>query len=175
MMCQIVDSYAAKECKPLIVDFGRRKSYAGPTSFKKRVRFSPPQDNESYDCNDDAIVDANQLFYSKADYNTMRNERKRTIKDARRKYILLSSKGIFCQTEVLQCCSWNGIEGNLLPSILEKRRGHSDMCLRAVLDEQARQGVSGECDTEKLARVSQVWSTWAVERAEAIGLHQSVS
>jgi len=90
-------------------------------------------------------------------------------------YDLLSS-GTHCDDdEVFRICTLIGIENILTPDIVEELVRRRSECIRAVLDEQARQDDSGEYDPDRLTHLSQIRSVGAAKRARKIASHQYAS
>ena len=151
----------------LIVDFPHNRNLCVKHPVKKSVRFSSMSEIHTYEQPYD--INTNELFYSKADYQVMKDDRSCSVNDARARR--LSLHGGF--REELNCCLSAGIENFIDPNIMWKvLRGRKER-VTAVLREQDRQTSSGIVDQEALAYVSKLRSMWAVKRAEKIGVHQA--
>lgn len=115
------------------------------------------------------------MFYAGIEYNEMKEARRRAVKDVHMRYELLSSGAHCDDDEGFRSCTLIGIENILTPDIVEKLVIRRTECIRAVLDEQARQDDSGEYDPDRLAHLSLIRSVGAAKRARQIASHEYVS
>mmetsp|Transcript_23040 Transcript_23040/g.49880 ORF Transcript_23040/g.49880 Transcript_23040/m.49880 type:complete len:167 (-) Transcript_23040:191-691(-) len=144
-------------------NFSRRKC---PKAKGPAVQFSPTCDVTFIECIDLDEIGKSQLWYSDQEYKSMQLANARALRTL---HLLLSSTS--CDpndARVLDILT--GIENLLLIKEVKKCRTEY---LHAVLDEQERQDDLGIVDPDRLARVSQQYSTRAVKRAQRIGLNQS--
>ena len=108
--------------------------------------------------------DKNELWYSKAEYKSIKRDIKQDVLQAR-------SSNSACEEE---SGSWIGISHLLTPACVLEVQACRRRCVRAVLAEQARQDTSGsESCCEDIALASLVTTRKAVLRARMLGkLHQ---
>lgn len=66
-----------------------------------------------------------------------------------------------------------GIENLLTSALVVRTRVSQANCVRAVLEEQARQALAGEYDPVKIARESRTHSTYSKKRALKVAFYQS--
>mmetsp|Transcript_31079 Transcript_31079/g.75116 ORF Transcript_31079/g.75116 Transcript_31079/m.75116 type:complete len:188 (+) Transcript_31079:304-867(+) len=149
-----------------------------PRKVERSVQFSPKASAtvRAYE------RDSSDMFYSSSDLKEMRAERKRTVRVLHARYAVLqrrdSEDNEPCNSNVgeaaaFEGCVLTGIENHLTPDVLARSIKRRIGCVRAVLEEQARQVEAGERDLEGIARASQGRSRSGVRRARTIGFHQS--
>ena len=118
-------------------------------------------------------------WYTSKDYKSFRVQNARAVQDVNRRVRAITSStsndadaaSSSPQAESLHLmddCLLVGIENVLTPKIIKKKLAMRRRCVEAVLNEEERQYLSGECDVEKLAAISAHYSKWSVQRAEQI-------
>jgi len=161
-----------KKRKSLIADFAQRRDSYDPKA-KRSVQFSKVKHVHVYEPHNEDEVDADELFYSKADLALMVDTRIRDVRRARFCAKVRPGGDISQSKGLLDGDAFTGIENFVDQDILETAVRCREGCLRAVLREQARQRVAGQFDPHMMAKVSKIQSMWATKRAEMIGCHQS--
>ena len=108
--------------------------------------------------------DKNKLWYTKADYNSM----KRTLKQD-----VLQARANDAVSKEEDSGFWIGIAHLLTPACMLEVKACRFRCVRAVLAEQARQSSSASVGWEDIALASLAETRKAVLRARKLGkLHQ---
>lgn len=164
----------------LIVDFPRHHNGQLPNKMKE-VRFSPTSSMYTYEsCN---VKTRGELFYSAQDYQSMKISNQRAVLRMREKYLPLSPTPRHSVQIMMDNSEEDvgdtliGNEKIFMPGLARKIILSKRECLRAVLEEQARQESSrclgDRCDPEELARASRQHSEANAQRAHAIGLVQA--
>lgn len=159
-----------KKRKSLVVDIDAGGSPTSPQKPTKSVHFSKMNHVRLYERS--SKTSAREMFYSDVEYDAMRKARKQLVIDVHGR-VLLTARGHYNASECFEGVMLTGIEKFLTQDILDKSLRCRIACLRAVLQEQARQREADECNTCELAEVSQIRSRWAVKRAERIASWQS--
>ena len=140
----------------LLVDFP-----AQPKGSRQAVRFSETSQLYfvgRYEDNDHK----NELWYNRADYNSMKRNIRRDVLQAR------------VDDAAAEEGFWIGIAHLLTPATILEVRTCRYRCTRAVLSEQARQGASSRFRCENIALASLAETRKAVLRARKLGkLHQA--
>ena len=140
----------------LIVDFPAQRS-------RQAVRFSETSQLRIVDRHEDN-KHKNELWYTRADYNSMKRNIKRDVLQARVDDAIAEKDSGF----------WIGIAHLLTPATILEVRTCRYRCTRAVLSEQARQGASSRFRCENIALASLAETRKAVLRARKLGkLHQA--
>ena len=107
--------------------------------------------------------DKNELWYTKAEYNSMKRNIKQDVLQARARDSASEEDSGF----------WIGIAHLLTPVCALEVQACRSRCVRAVLAEQARQGPSASLRSENIALASSAETKKAVLRARMLGkLHQ---
>lgn len=131
-----------------------RRENKVPRKVERSVKFSPKAGAavRSYE------RDSSDMFYSSSDLKEMRAERKRTVRILHARYAVLlrrnsDNNNEQCNSNVgeaaaFEGCVLTGIENHLTPDVLARSMRRRVGCVRAVLEEQARQVAAGERDLD---------------------------
>ena len=140
----------------LIVDFPTQRS-------RQAVRFSETSQLRIVDRHEDN-EHKNELWYTRADYSSMKRNIKRDVLQARVDDAIAEKDSGF----------WIGIAHLLTPTIVFEVQTCRYRCIQAVLSEQARQGASSRFRCENIALASLAETRKATLRARKLGkLHQA--
>ena len=140
----------------LIVDFPAQRS-------RQAVRFSETSQLRIVDRHEDN-EHKNELWYTRADYNSMKRNIKRDVLQARVDDAIAEKDSAF----------WIGIAHLLTPATILEVRTCRSRCIQAVLAEQARQGAFSRFRCKNIALASLAETRKAVLRARKLGkLHQA--
>ena len=106
----------------------------------------------------------NELWYTEAEYNSMKLDIRRDVFQARANDAVSEEDSGF----------WIGIAHLLTPAIILEVKDGRNRCIRAVLTVQARQGPLARFRCEDIARASLAETRKAILRARKLGrLHQN--
>ncbi|KAL9179080.1 hypothetical protein ACHAXT_000122 [Thalassiosira profunda] len=152
----------------------RRPSFIAdfPSSHQRKaspkgVKFSPEEPSiRFYDRPDESEL--SDLFYSDEDIVAMANDRRLAVRDIRMAFAMMKTGDLTVDDDAF-LCSITGVENFLTPSLCQKSKICKGERRLAVMNEQFRQRMCGEDDPERLAKIAQTYSWWAVKRAEHIG------
>ena len=140
----------------LIVDFPPQRNH-------QVVRFAETAQLYIVERRHEDNEDKNKLWYTKADYNSMKRKLKQDVLQARAGDASSEEDSGF----------WIGIAHLLTPACMLEVKACRFRCVRAVLAEQARQSPSTSVGWENIALASLAETRKAVLRARKLGkLHQ---
>ena len=135
----------------LIVDFPPKRNHF--------VRFAETAQLHIVDRHEDK----KELWYTKAEYNSMKRNIEKDVLQARASDSASRKDSGF----------WIGIAHLLTPVCMFEVQACRNRCVRAVLEEQARQGASASLRSDDIALASSAETKKAVLRAAILGrLHQ---
>ena len=156
---------------PLIVDFPSSNSLESPK--KKTVHFSISSKMMIFQAPDES--DASSLWYSKEDYQDMKQDTKRAVLRAQKRLPTLASTDLesMNDVDVMGDAVLTGIENLLTPNAIKRTKIRRRKCVQAVLEEQERQYYARVQDVGSIASASYLHSKPASRTARTIGLTQS--
>ena len=150
----------------LIVDFPQVSSRG--RIVRKKVRFSSRSKMMYFECHDED--NSRNIWYSDDEYKDMKIANARAVHSVREKLNSMRSLHNSASNE----CVVTGIEKLLTTKLIMKSKASRRRHLNAVLGEQDRQHLEGECDAIKIALVSLNGSKWSTKTAQKIGVLQSM-
>ena len=141
--------------------------YLTPTKKNntKKVTFCEITEEIYYESDTD-----HSMFYTKYDYEEMRQQRYNDIADMHSFQFSVEENRVFFNEDK---CVLNGLENFLTPELYMKSLRRKRSYVHVVLKEYKRQSKAGVYDVEKLANVAKLKSLWSTRRAFRIGCHQS--
>lgn len=155
----------------ILVDMVQRRQLIA--AKRRRVRFATDTDTHTYELPDD--LDINQLWYSEEEKSSMKEARKRSVNNTRKRLTGYTQFSDSEKATLLQAIAIFsiGIEHFIDRNALSKMLRCREKTKLAVLEEQEYQSEMGIYDAERLAAASRGYSEWAVKQGEKIGMHQA--